>query len=220
MRASCLAVCGLLLAAGLVRAGDVVTLTNGSSFACSIVRYENQLLFFKGEGGLTNAVALAVVRSVAFGAAQPQPAVAPAPAKPPAEVRIVTPAEVDKSQRTRGYLLLMLPVTKYTGLLWVTLEKPQHKVTMVGARKQSGVTWSKVFDTAFERTGQMMFELPPGKYRANLYVVNSGRRRVTPAEDRPPGRLVCSPEVEIVGGNVTTYSLKYTPPPDTTTTTP
>jgi hypothetical protein len=207
---------GVLLL-GVARAGDVVTLTNGSSFACTVVRYEGQMLFFKGEGGLTNAVALAVVRNVVFGAAQPPVAV---PAKPVAEVRIVTPAEVDKSQRARGYLLLMMPVTKYTGLLWVTLEKPQYKVTMIGARKQSGVRWSKVFDTAFERTGQMMFELPPGKFRVNLYAINSGRRRVTPAEDHPPGRLVCSPEVEIIGGNVTTYSIKYMPPPDTTTTTP
>ncbi len=220
MQASFPVVCSLLLTVSFTQAGDLVTLTNGSSFACAVVRYENQLLFFKGEGGLTNAVALAVVRSVAFGGAQPQPAVVPAPAKPAAEARIVTAAEVDKNQKARGYLLLMMPVTKYTGLLWVTLERPQYKVTMVGARKQSGVTWSKIFDTAFERTGQMMFELPPGKFRVNLYVVNSGRRRVTPADDRPPGRLVCSPEVEIVGGNVTTYSLKYTPPVDPTTTTP
>ena len=195
-------------------ANDMVTLTNGSRFACAIVRYESQLMCFKGEGGLTSAVPLAAIQSVAFDAAPP-PAVAPA--KPLAdEVRIVMLAEVDKKQRAKGYLLLMLPVTKYTGLLWVIVEKPQFKTVVVGAHKQSGVSWQKVFDCALDRTGQMTFEIPPGKYRLNIYAVTSGHRKISPADDRPPGRVIRTAEVDIIGGNVTTYSVKLLPPSDQT----
>ncbi|MCX7006248.1 MAG: hypothetical protein NTY53_03195, partial [Kiritimatiellaeota bacterium] len=115
----------------------------------------------------------------------------------------------------RGYLLLMLPVTKYTGLLWVTLEKPSYKEALVGAHKQSGVSWQKVFDCALDRTGQMTFEILPGKYRLNVYAVTSGHRKIASADDRPPGRVVRTAEVEITGGNVTTYSVKLIPPDQT-----
>ena len=209
----------LLVAVALLRlasAGDLVILMNGSNLTCTVLRYENNQIICATGGGPTNALPIASIRNIFFDSAAAQPAGAPPPRKVADEVRIVAPTEIDKHQRAHGYLLLMLPVTKYTSLLWVTMEKPAFKEALVGAHKQSGVSWQKIFDCALDRTGQMAFELPPGKYRLNIYAVTSGRHKINAADERPPGRTVRTAEVEITASNVTTYSVKLTPPNDQT----
>ncbi|MCX7009688.1 MAG: hypothetical protein NTY53_21010, partial [Kiritimatiellaeota bacterium] len=149
-------------------AGDLIVLMNGSNLTCKVLRYENNQVICAVERGPTNALPIASIRNIFFDSGAAQPGVVLPPKKAVADIRIVAATEIDKAQRARGYLLLMLPVTKYTGLLWVTLEKPSFKAALVGAHKQSGVSWQKVFDCALDRTGQMTFELPPGKYRLNV----------------------------------------------------
>ena len=194
---------GLLLAA---RAGDTVTLTNGQAFVCTVVRYEDRMLFYRGEGNLTNAIPLDAVRQVAF---QEAPPPAQPPAKPAAggEVRSIAFSDLDRRQREKGYLLLQLP-TRYSGMIWLTFDKPQYQSLLVGAHRQSGVTWRKVFDTVFDRSGQMVFEMKPGKYRVNVFAVSSGQRKMTLADGHPPGQLLYSPDLDITAGNISTYSIK------------
>ena len=201
--------------AGAAYASDLIILMNGSNLTCSVLRYENNQIICAAGRGPTNAIPIASIRNIFFESAAVQPQAAAQPAQKAApDIRIVATTDIDKSQRARGYLLLMLPVTKYSGLLWVTFEKPSFKEALVGAHKQSGVSWQKLFDCALDRTGQMAFELLPGKFRLNVYAVTSGHRKIATTEERPPGRVVRTAEVEITPGQVTTYSVKLVPPSD------
>lgn len=133
-------------------------------------------------------------------AAKAAPAAAPAAPAKAGPVRAIE-SDAIGADKTKGYLVYSHPLLPSESARWIAFGRRVEYTAKKGASEVHGSRYDIVFRTVFDRTGQMVFELEPGRYEVALY-------------DSPePGRQLSKAiRLDLAAGDVRTTSVRRMPP--------
>jgi hypothetical protein len=106
-------------------------------------------------------------------------------------------SDVIGSDKAKAYLVYSHPLLPSEGARWIAFGRRVDYTEKRGASVVRGSRYDVVFRTVFERTGQMIFELEPGRYEVALYA--------SPDLDR---RLSKEMRFDLAAGDVRTASVR------------
>jgi hypothetical protein len=142
-------------------------------------------------------VAVATAGRAAEGpATSPAPAAVQAPAANAGPVRVID-SDAIGADKARAYLVYSHPLLPSEGARWIAFGRRVDYTEKRGASEVRGSRYDIVYRTVFERTGQMIFEIEPGRYEVALYA--------SPDLDR---RLSKEMRFDLAAGDVRTASVR------------
>ncbi|MBM4154459.1 MAG: hypothetical protein FJ221_05460 [Lentisphaerae bacterium] len=137
-----------------------------------------------------------VASSPAPAGAVAPPAAAPVPPARAGPVRAIA-SDAIGADKAKAYLVYSHPLLPSEGARWIAFGRREDYTEKRGASEVRGSRYDVVFRTVFERTGQMIFELEPGRYEVALYA--------SPDLDR---RLSKEMRFDLVPGDIKTASVR------------